>query len=112
MTREVLLTRGKTAIVDDADYAAVMAAGPWHAAQSREGRWYAARTLGTKPNQKTQRLHTFLTGYAQTDHIDRDGLRNTRGNLRATTYTENQRNKSVRRDNRSGFKGVSRNGRR
>ena len=33
--REIQLTQGYVALVDDADYNAVMAAGPWHAVKGR-----------------------------------------------------------------------------
>lgn len=41
------------------------------------------------------------------DHIDRDGLNNTRGNLRVTTQRENIVNRRVQRNNTSGYRGVS-----
>ena len=44
---------------------------------------------------------------AQIDHINMDRIDNRLSNLREATYVENQRNRGVRRDNMSGFKGVS-----
>lgn len=41
------------------------------------------------------------------DHIDGNGLNNTRVNLRVANSTENARNTRLRKDNTSGFKGVT-----
>lgn len=42
----------------------------------------------------------------QIDHIDGDGLNNTKQNLRICTQSENVMNQSIRSDNSSGYKGV------
>ena len=41
------------------------------------------------------------------DHVDGDGLNNRIANLREATHSENQQNKSVFKNNSSGFPGVS-----
>jgi hypothetical protein len=61
--------------------------------------------IGTTPT--TQRLHTFLTGFAQTDHRDGDGLNNCRANLRPATNKQNQGNGRRPSHNTSGYKGVT-----
>jgi len=44
---------------------------------------------------------------AEVDHIDGDHLNNSPDNLRAACRSQNTRNAATRKDNRSGFKGVS-----
>lgn len=103
--RQIPLSRGQYAIVDDADYKAVRAAGPWYAKPCWSG-FYAMRTRGGR----TVYLHRFLAGEdaATVDHINGNGLDNRRGNLRSATVSENSRNRPAKRGNASGFKGVSR----
>lgn len=76
----------------------------WHAALG-DGGWYAR----SKDEQgKPFRLHQLIFGAARPDHKNGNGLDNRRSNLRAATSTQNLANTRLRRNNRSGFKGVSR----
>lgn len=69
------------------------------------------RNISVNGKKKIQFMHRLLlkldTTVIQGDHIDNDGLNNTRKNIRACNNTENQRNRSKRINNKSGFKGVS-----
>lgn len=99
--REVPLTRGYVALVDDADYELVIQC-QWSARPS--GRTvYAQRRLG----DTTQSLHTLLTGWSYVDHRNGDGLDNQRDNLRESTHAQNMYNKRLYTNSACGFKGVT-----
>lgn len=96
----VPLSQGFEALIDDEDAEAVLA-HKW-SASVREDTVYAVRTAGGR----MVTLHTFLTGYALTDHINGNGLDNRRANLREATVTQNAANARVPRTNTSGYKGA------
>lgn len=102
--REIELSRGMVALVDDDDYERVVAAGPWHAVPSGRTH-YAQHALG---GGKSLRMHLFITGLAYVDHRNGDGLDNQRSNLRAATHALNMGNQRRSKSNTSGFKGVTR----
>ncbi len=111
--REIPLTQGKVALVDDEDYDRVVAAGPW--AVSVKGRQkdisYAQHSQRNANGTITVTyMHTLVSGFSKTDHRDRDGLNNQKSNLRDTTTSQNgaNRRKQITHTS-SGFKGVSRN---
>ena len=112
MAIEIKLSRGKVAIIDDADFELV-SMHKWYAVTpSRSKTWYAyakvRRSDGTRIAIKMHRLLLGLTDpEIKTDHIDGDGLNNQRTNLRTCSNAQNMRNKGVTSANKSGFKGVS-----
>ena len=94
-TRIVELTRGHVAIVDVADFERVSAF-----------RWTATNNPGPGPNPKWYAvrsdrgervyLHRFILEYAGkrvVDHIDGNGLNNSRSNLRVVSHKANMRNR-------------------
>lgn len=100
--KEIPLTRGLVALIDDEDYAAV-SKFKWHAQWSRRT-FYAKRRDG----DKHVALHQILIpGVLQIDHRDGNGLNNQRSNLRSATAGENSRNRGPNKNNASGWKGVS-----
>lgn len=119
--REIPLTRGYVALVDRSDYERVSQFN-WHAlvGKRKDGTVrtvYGFRALPRVPSkngrtrQPHELLHRFILGVKdlsiQVDHEDHDGLNCRRHNLRVATQTENNRNAKTRRDNTSGYKGVS-----
>jgi hypothetical protein len=102
MTREIALSRGMVALVDDADYERAVGEGSWVAAPN--GRTiYAMRRVGST----THLMHSFLTGMSLVDHRNGNGLDNRRANLRETTHAQNMANKRLYKNSTSGFKGVT-----
>jgi hypothetical protein len=92
-------------VVDKTDYDKVRKYC-WHAAFKT--RTYYAETNTPHHKGRTHlKMHSLLTGYKRTDHIDGDGLNNRRNNLRSATHAQNRTNERKRRGNYSSqFKGV------
>lgn len=103
--RELQLPSGLVALVDEDDFESVLAAGPWHAKRDGPRTTYVVKT--PKPRVQIY-LHHFLTNWPETDHINGDGLDNRRSNLRQVTHRQNMANQRLRRDSKSGYKGVNR----
>jgi hypothetical protein len=104
MSKTIQLTKGKVAIVDDADFDELSKSN-WHALYTK-GRWYAAR----RSLFKMVYMHRFIMNPGKgsvIDHIDGDGLNNKRENLRTCTLAQNLMNRKKSSNNKSGFKGVS-----
>ena len=103
MTKQIPLTRGQFAIVDDEDFE-WMSKFKWHCQPKSNGRLYA-RTGTKKVYMHRVLLNASPDVYV--DHIDGNGLNNTRANLRLCTREENQHNTPIRSDSTTGYKGVS-----
>lgn len=101
--KELSLTSGQFALIDDVDYDKV-SSRRWHAYKSSNS-WYCRTNIGKKHIS----LHAFLfpvpKGFV-VDHIDGNGLNNQRANLRQATQAENMRNQRPHRDSRSPYKGI------
>lgn len=106
--KRIALTQGQFAFVDDRDFKRVNRF-KWFAAKC-SGRWYAGRKIRTNGGRKNLYLHRYILGEPKSaiDHIDGNGLNNTRKNLRLCSGQQNNWNKGIQRNNTSGFKGVSR----
>lgn len=103
MTKEIPLTRGMVALVDDEDYERV-SAYKW-CAQLRNGNFYAVRD----EHGKTIQMHRFLTGFVKgfvVDHKNGNTLDNTICNLRVCTSSQNKINSKKRKDSTMPYKGI------
>jgi hypothetical protein len=105
--KEIPLTGGKIAIVDDEDHAYV-SRWSWFAVRGKHT-FYAVRTVNVSKTRKYRvAMHRQLEGAPENvmvDHINGDGLDNRRANLRLCMAMENARN-SAARGGSSRFKGV------
>lgn len=111
MVREIPLSQGKVALVDDSDYERV---GLYHWSAVRRVRryapdyFYAVRHVTVNGRQTTVSLHRFLLpDIPQIDHVDGDALNNQRSNLRAATRSQNVSNRRRSGFGRSKFLGVN-----
>lgn len=87
---------GKFAIVDEIDSRKVS-----------EIKWYLDSN-GYAMNRFGRRMHRLILPNTQeVDHKNRNGLDNTRNNLRSATRSINNRNRGSQKNNKSGVKGVS-----
>src|SRR5262249_22625258 len=101
--KQIPLTRGYLAQVDDEDYDRIVRSGPWYA-DVRKHTVYARSWKFGKMSQFLMR-----PGKGQVvDHFDRDGLNNQKANLRICSTSQNNHNRKKRRDAiHSQYRGVS-----
>lgn len=74
---------------------------------NKEG--YARSEYGTKTKRIRHLMHRFIMNPPKDkliDHINRNASDNRKTNLRICTHIENNKNTKVRKDNKSGLKGV------
>lgn len=101
------LSRGLFAKVDDTDYDWLIQ-WKWSALKSdRVGVFYVVRTNSDNKMLYMHRVILELKPESLGDHRDGDGLNNQRSNLRISDVGKNSKNQRKRKDNSSGFKGVT-----
>ena len=107
--KEILLTQGKVALVDDEDFERLNQY-KWYASWDRYN-WYATRyTHRIAGNRNLIRMHREIMNAPkgiQVDHRNGDGLYNLKENLRLATTQQNAFNKNAHKDNKIGVKGVT-----
>lgn len=108
MTKQIPLTKGKFALVDDEDYEYLMQ-WKWYFHQLRKESGYAARMLLGK-KMWMHRLINKTPTELKTDHIDGDKLNNQKKNLRNATALQNNYNSLKRKNTSYKYKGVTRHG--
>lgn len=110
------LTQDQVAFIDLDDVALVTEGWRWCAHRKGNGLWYAvayipgsfSRRLGTPARYIT--MHELVGGSLGLDHRDRNGLNNTRANLREASDAQNAANTGKRNfagGTSSRFKGVT-----
>jgi hypothetical protein len=109
--REVRLTKGYYAMVDDADYGRVCRYN-WRAVVKARGRVYAMTQVTNETGRHSIMMHRYIKGIVDpsihVDHEDHDGLNNRRRNIRVATRSQNGGNRRKQsRLTTSRFKGVS-----
>ena len=106
MTKEIRLTQGKVALVDDVLFG-------W----LNQFKWffrkdgYVAKSIYNKltGERKQIRMHREIMNFPdgmEIDHINGDKLDNRRENLRICTMGQNRANRGLQRNSSSGYKGV------
>ncbi len=108
MVKEIALTRGYVALVDDEDFD-YLKQWSWYAFLQPNGRVYGKRTSRENGVQKSLLMHRVLldiTSKLDVDHINHNGLDNRRNNLRVCTRSQNIANQRAFRG-KSRYKGVS-----
>lgn len=102
------LTKGQAALLDDCD--AHLAALRW-SSKPDSRTTYAFRWTQRPDGKRVRlRLHRAVLNAppgVEVDHINGNGLDCRRSNLRLATASQNKANVALRRDSKSGFKGVS-----
>jgi hypothetical protein len=101
--KEIILTRGYVALIDDCDFELV-SKYKWQA-NVHNHVVYA----GTDVNRTRILMHRLILQAPKgilVDHIDHNGLNNTRDNLRLATRSQNGYNARLSKGNTSGVKGV------
>lgn len=95
MVKEIQLTKGQVAIVDDQLYEE-LSSKKWVAWRSKSGKFYAVRTDYSP--KRTTRMATCVIGQCygkMVDHINGDTLDNRACNLRHVTSRQNSQNRHV-----------------
>lgn len=104
--KEIKLTQGKVALVDDEDFESLNAY-KW-CASKHHNTFYAVRTTIRVGGKQTKvRMHWDIMDGKSIDHIDHDGLNNQRANLRFCTNSQNLMNTRKQDNTSSVYKGVS-----
>lgn len=107
--KEIQLTQGKVALVDDDMYDYLMQ-WKWYA-NNLSGKFYAIRNHRENKKFVAQLLmHRFIMNPSKglvVDHLNGNTLDNRKCNLRVCTYSQNSMNRIKQINNNSGYKGVS-----
>lgn len=102
----IKLTQGQVSVVDDDEFDRINQ-HKWHAQRYKQT-YYAA----TKIDGNIVRMHRFILNVAnpsiQVDHRNRNGLDNQKQNLRLCSQSDNNKNKTKKKNATSKYLGVCR----
>ncbi|MDD4987219.1 MAG: hypothetical protein PHQ43_15890, partial [Dehalococcoidales bacterium] len=107
MVKEIPLSKGVIALVDDEDYERVNKY-KWHA-QKGKYTWYAVHDFRTTKPRVVITMHRYILGLDgdyTCDHANGNGCDNRRCNMRKGTVADNNRNKRKFKPKSSQYKGV------
>lgn len=104
--KEIPLTKGYVALVDDDDYERVNAHKWYATVKARRGT--TTVYAGRQSMRRTILMHRFILGCKEkVDHIDTSGINNQRYNLRPANNSQNKANSRKASGRTSIYKGVS-----
>lgn len=108
--KKIKLTRGKVALVDDADFDWLNQL-KWYASEAKKNTFYAMRVNCYGGERVSIFMHRLIVGLTDrkilVDHKDGNGLNNQRQNLRSATPTQNCYNRRFYKAKKSSkYKGV------
>ncbi len=108
--REIQLTKGYIALVDDEDYERVNQYKWYAKTHKKKNTVYAGHVFRDKNKRKEKQLHRFILNLTDSkvlvDHVDRNGLNNQKYNLRTCTKAQNAKNIGILPTNTSGYTGI------
>jgi len=108
--KKIAVGSGYFALVDDSDFEE-LDQYTWTSLRCYGGLVYAT-TKGAYKGPGTPKvilMHRMIMSALRNitvDHVDGNGLNNTRGNLRLATMAEQQKNRKLNKNNKTGYKGV------
>jgi hypothetical protein len=111
LMKEIQLTQGKVALVDDEDFD-YLNQWKWYAKKcSKNGIFYAVRCITINNKNFAIYMHRFILNNndskMHTDHRNGTTLDNRKENIRICTASQNSINKKINSRNKSGYKGIS-----
>lgn len=107
--KQIPLTQGLAALVDDADYES-LSQRKWFAAKTHTGYYYAHTQVRSNDRYRILKMHRLLMDAppgCPVDHLNHNTLDNQRSNLRVCTAAANSHNRRKHKQSTSQFMGVS-----